>query len=252
MVTLRLENVGASYGGGPVLTGITTPTFRGGEVVALVGPNAAGKSTLFKRMAGLAQGPGQVILKDSRKGEAGICYMPQDAALAAHLTVHESILLACMQHSSAWSVGDEQLRRIDDVIALLGISPLAFRYLDELSGGQRQLVSIAQTLVRSPEVMLMDEPTSALDMRRQVEVLGFMRSEARRRGMIVFVAIHDLNQALRFADQMLVISGGTLMAGGNCEQVVTADMLRTVYGVEARIERCSHGMKHIVIDGVAL
>lgn len=252
MVTLRLENVGASYGGGAVLSGITSPTFCGGEVVALVGPNAAGKSTLFKRMAGLTRGPGQVLLQDSPRGKSGICYMPQDAAQAAHLTVHESILLACMQHRSAWSVGDDQLRRIDDVIALLHISALAFRYLDELSGGQRQLVSIAQTLVRDPEVMLMDEPTSALDMRRQVEVLGFMRSEARRRGMIVFIAIHDLNQALRFADQMLVISGGTLMAGGRCEQVVTTDMLRTVYGVEARIERCSRGMAHIVIDGVAI
>ncbi|MGB3289606.1 MAG: ABC transporter ATP-binding protein [Burkholderiaceae bacterium] len=252
MVTLHLENVGASYGSNAVLSGITTPTFRGGEVVALVGPNAAGKSTLFKRIAGLTQGPGQVLLQSSQKGNAGICYMPQDGALAAHLTAHESILLACMQHSSTWSVGDEQLRRIDDVINLLDIAPLAFRYLDELSGGQRQLISIAQALVRDPEIMLMDEPTSALDMRRQVEVLDFMRSEARRRGMIVFIAIHDLNQALRFADQMLVISNGTMVAGGSCEQVVTADMLRTIYGVEARIERCSRGMKHIIIDGVAI
>lgn len=184
MVKLRLEGVGAAYGWRQVLSDISTPAFAGGQVIAVIGPNAAGKSTLFKRMAGLIGGDGQVRLEDSRKGADGICYMPQDSAVTARLTVYESVLLACKQRQPAWAVHDADLQLIDRIMASLGIADLAFRHLDELSGGQRQLVSIAQTLARDPEIMLMDEPTSALDMRRQVQVLGFIRMLARHHEML--------------------------------------------------------------------
>ncbi|MNN75451.1 putative siderophore transport system ATP-binding protein YusV [compost metagenome] len=112
------------------------------------------------------------------------------------------------------------------------------------------MVSIAQTLVREPEILLMDEPTSALDMHRQVQVLNFMRSLARKREVIVFIAIHDLNQALRFADQVLVIADGTSQGSGPSNEVITEQMLREVYKVEARIEQCSKGLSHILIDDI--
>jgi iron complex transport system ATP-binding protein len=249
MVKLRLDGVGAAYGGRRILSEISTPAFFGGQVVAVIGPNTAGKSTLFKRMAGLVGGPGDVRLEDSRKGLDGICYMPQDSAASARLTVYESVLLACKQQQPTWAVHEADLALIDGIMASLGIGELAFRHLDELSGGQRQLVSIAQTLARDPEIMLMDEPTSALDMRRQAQVLGFMRALARQRGVIVFVALHDLNQALRFADQVLVIADGTAHGSGPCEDVITVAMLRDVYQINARIERCSRGACHVIVDG---
>lgn len=146
--------------------------FVGGQVVAVVGPNAAGKSSLFKRMAGLIEGPGQMLLQGSKKGPQGISYMPQ------------------------------------------GLS------------------------------------ASALDMHRQVQVLGFMRALARKREVIVFIATHDLNQALRFADQVLVIADGTAQGSGPSAEVITEPMLRKVYKVEARIERCSRGQHHILIDDI--
>ncbi|SFO97426.1 iron complex transport system ATP-binding protein [Pseudomonas borbori] len=96
----------------------------------------------------------------------------------------------------------------------------------------------------------MDEPTSALDMHRQVQVLDFMRALARKREVIVFIAIHDLNQALRFADQVLVIANGTTQGSGPSDEVITEQMLRNVYQVEARIEKCSRGQRHILIDGM--
>jgi iron complex transport system ATP-binding protein len=249
MVTLRLEALGARYGDRLALSGITTPDFRGGELVAVVGPNAAGKSTLFRRMAGLVAGPGSVALENARKGQDGICYMPQDSSASARLTVYESILLARKQLDASWSVADDDLAPIDAVMASLGISELAFRYLGELSGGQRQLASIAQTLAREPEVLLMDEPTSALDLHRQLQVLRIMREMARARGLIVLVALHDLNQALRFFDQALVIASGTAYGSGPCKDVITVDMLRQVYRVEARIEPCSLGIGQIIVDG---
>ncbi|EPJ76830.1 MULTISPECIES: ABC transporter ATP-binding protein [Pseudomonas] len=250
MVTLQLENLGARYGQRTVITGVTTTTFFGGQVVAVVGPNAAGKSTLFKRMAGLIEGPGQVVLLDSKKGLAGISYMPQGLNASARLTVYESVLLARKQLTPGWVVHDEELKLVDEILAALGITELSFRNLGELSGGQQQLVSIAQTLVREPEILLMDEPTSALDMHRQVQVLNFMRALARKRQVIVFIAIHDLNQALRFADQVLIIADGTTQGSGPSNEVITESMLREVYKVEARIERCSRGQHHILIDDI--
>lgn len=250
MVTIRLENLGARYGQRTVIHGVTTAAFVGGQVVAVVGPNAAGKSTLFKRMAGLIDGPGQVVLEDSKKGPQGISYMPQGLNASARLTVYESVLLARKQLTPGWVVHDDELKLVDDILAALGITELSFRNLGELSGGQQQLASIAQTLVREPEILLMDEPTSALDMHRQVQVLNFMRALARKRQVIVFIAIHDLNQALRFADQVLVIADGTAQGSGPSAEVISESMLRKVYKVEARIEQCSRGERHILIDDI--
>ncbi|MGF6400893.1 iron complex transport system ATP-binding protein [Pseudomonas frederiksbergensis] len=250
MVKIQLENLGARYGQREIICGVTTATFTGGQVVAVVGPNAAGKSTLFKRMAGLIDGPGQVILQNSKKGSRGISYMPQGLNASARLTVYESVLLARKQLTPGWVVHDDELRLVDDILGALGITELSFRNLGELSGGQQQLVSIAQTLVREPEILLMDEPTSALDMHRQVQVLNFMRALARKREVIVFIAIHDLNQALRFADQVLVIANGTSHGSGPSDEVITEQMLREVYKVEARIEKCSRAQSHILIDDI--
>lgn len=249
MVKLSLDGLGAMHGRTLTISGISTPAFAGGEVVSVIGPNAAGKSTLFKRMAGLLKGPGRVVLEGSLRGPQGICYMPQEAAFSPALTVYESVLLARKQ-GSAWSVAHADLAQIDEVLASLGIGDIAFRPLGELSGGQRQLASIAQTLVRDPEILLMDEPTSALDLHRQVQVLAFMQKLARRRGLLVFIAIHDLNQALRFSDKALVLAGGALRGTGPCDEVISVAMLREVYQVDARIERCSLGIGQVIVDGV--
>lgn len=250
MVSLRLEAVAAGYGRKIVVSGVTTSTIEGGQIVAVIGPNAAGKSTLFKRIAGLIRGSGTVEVLNPRAAGRTLSYMPQDISANAVLTVYESILLARKQGSGiGWGVKDGDLGAIDEVIAALGIQPIAFRNLGELSGGQRQLVAIAQSLVRDPEILLMDEPTSALDLHRQVEVLGLMQQTARRRGMIVLIALHDLNQALRFADQTIVIVDGRMTAVGRSSEVINVDLLRDVYRVQARIENCSRGFPHVIVDG---
>ncbi len=262
MVSLRLHGVGAAYGRRAILSDISIPTVRGGDVVAVVGPNAAGKSTLFKRMAGLLPGPGGVVLDAGkagggagsgaagRGGRGGICYMPQDTAANAVLSVYESVLVARMQ-GAAWRVADADARAVEGALDALGIQGLATRSIGELSGGQRQVVCIAQALVRDPAVLLMDEPTSALDLSRKVEVLALMRAMARARGMILFLALHDLNDVLRYADAAMVLAGGGLAAFGPCGDVLTAELLRGVYGVDARLERCSRGVPHVLVDGVS-
>ena len=234
MVSLTLDNLGASYGRTRILDGISTGKLEGGCLTAVVGPNAAGKSTLFKRIAGLIKGDGKATLEGSKRGRDGICYMPQDTGANAVLTVYESIVLASRQ-GAGWRVGEGDLAEIDRLLESLNIANLAFRNLGELSGGQRQLVAIAQ----------------ALDLHRQIEVLDFMRRLAAKRGMAVLIAIHDLNHALRYCDQTLVIANGRLIASGRTADIVTARMLRETYRIDARIETCSQGLPHVIVDAAA-
>lgn len=247
MVILSLHKVGARFGRREILNDITVPRLDGGSLTAVVGPNAAGKSTLFRRIAGVMRGSGQVRIEGAHRG--GICYMPQDSTANAVLTVFESILLAARGGSGRWRVSDAELARIDQVMALLNIAPLALRNLGELSGGQRQLVSLAQVLIRDPDVLLMDEPTSALDLHRQIEVLELVGQLAARNGMVVMVALHDLNQALRYCAQTLVIAGGRLKAAGRTPEVVTEAMLASTYAIKARIEPCRQGRPQLIVDG---
>jgi len=248
MVALALADVGASYGRTTVLSNVSIDDLKGGSVTAIIGPNAAGKSTLFKRIAALVKGPGLVKLSDTERGSRTICYMPQDTGANAVLTVYESILLSAKQ-GSGWRVADDELDGIDEILKALRIENLAFRGLGELSGGQRQLVSLAQALVRRPEVLLMDEPTSALDLHRQIEVLSLIADLARRNGMIVLIALHDLNHALRYCENTIVIANGAMVASGPTSDVITDAMLRDIYKIDARIERCSQGTPMVIVDG---
>ena len=250
MVALVLEDLGAAYGRRTVLSGFSTDLLKGGSLTAVIGPNAAGKSTLFKRIAGLISGPGTIHLSDAANPRQAIRYMPQDTGGNAVLTVYESVLLAAKQGSS-WRVSDAELRQIDEILAAIDIGDLAFRELGELSGGQRQLVAIAQALVRKPEVLLMDEPTSALDLYRQIEVLAFMQHRARTTGMAVLIALHDLNHALRYCDTTIVVADGRMKAAGPTADVITPAMLREIYRVEARVERCSQGRAMLIVDSTA-
>ncbi|MCJ8055345.1 ABC transporter ATP-binding protein [Shinella curvata] len=248
MVSLVLKDLGARYGRATVLSKVAIELLTPGATTAVIGPNAAGKSTLFKRVAGLISGPGVVQLSEATRGDRAICYMPQDTGSNAVLTVYESLLLAAKQ-GGGWRVNDDELFEIDAILKALRIEDLAFRGLDALSGGQRQLVSLGQALVRKPEVLLMDEPTSALDLHRQIDVLEFVADLARRTGMIVLIALHDLNHALRYCTNTIVIANGEMAASGTTADVITPAMLRDIYRVDARIESCSRGRPMVIVDG---
>jgi iron complex transport system ATP-binding protein len=242
---VRLVDVGAAYGRNPVISGITTPRFAAGDLVAVLGLNGSGKSTLLKRMAGLLTGPGRVELSGAGRGDIG--YLPQDNASPAGLTVYESVLLSA-RRDAGWSVSAAELSRVEATLAMLGLTPLAFRGLDTLSGGQRQLASIAQSLVRQPRLLLMDEPTSALDLHRQFEILKVLRNLAEAQGVVVFVSLHDVNLALRFTSHAMVIANGKLMACGSSSTVISTEMMGSAFKVAARVETCSKGSAFVIVD----
>lgn len=141
MVNLVLKDLGAAYGRTTVLSKVAIELLTPGTTTAVIGPNAAGKSTLFKRIAGLFSGPGVVQLSGATRGERAICYMQQDTGANAVLTVYESLLLSAKQ-GGGWRVNDDELFEVDALLKALRIEDLAFRGLDALSGGQRQLVSL--------------------------------------------------------------------------------------------------------------
>ena len=254
--SLVVRDVAVSYGTRTVLRGVSLPELRNGQVTALLGPNAAGKSTLFRRIVGQLKGPGTVVLDGRDLADlpqldpARPCYLPQDTSANAVLTVFEAVLLAGKQ-GRAWRVSDAEADMVSQVLAMLEIGDLAGRHLEELSGGQRQLVGLGQALVRQPKILLLDEPTSALDLQRQVEVLALLRRLVREQNICVVLAIHDLNQALRFADQVAVLGGGRVVAYGAPAVVLTPGLLREAYGVDARVEHCSRGFPFLIVDGSA-
>ena len=246
MVTLQLTRVSARYGRRAILEDITTPRFQGGQVVALLGPNAAGKSTLFRRILGLLKGEGDVTISNT-SAERPVAYMPQDTGAKAVLTVYESVLLARMQGRSL-KVQPEDLAQVDRALEELNIASLGERDIGDLSGGQRQLVSAAQALVQEPEILMLDEPTSALDLNRQINLLTVLRHLADERQMLILVALHDLGHALRFTDASMVLENGRLIACGTTEEVITPELLHQVYKVRARIEPCSKGRPQLIVE----
>ncbi|WP_207099489.1 ABC transporter ATP-binding protein [Paracoccus shandongensis] len=252
MSGLRIENVSLRYGARPILRGLTLPDLRPGEVTVLAGPNAAGKSTLLRAIAQLAPYRGRIALDGEdlarmpiRRRARLIGVMPQALPAGSSLVVLESVIAALRAGDGFAAGADAQAMA---VLERLGIADLAMEPLDQLSGGQRQMVSLAQAIVRDPRVLLLDEPTSALDLARQVRLLGALRALAAE-GRIVVAVLHDLAMAAQWADRIVLLHRGELHSSGQPATVLTPDLLARVYGVRARVERCSQGRITVLIDG---
>jgi iron complex transport system ATP-binding protein len=251
-MSVRVSGFTFGYGSTPVLKGVSLAAARPGEVVGLVGPNAAGKSTLLKCIAGLLKAKGRIWFNDQevtssehwRTLRRHVTYLPQEYASTAAITVFEAVLIA-RQQTASWRVGDDDVAMVAGILEELRLEPLSLRYLSELSGGQRQMVAVAQSLARNPRVLLLDEPTSSLDLQRQLELLLLVRTLAAEREMTVFIALHDLNLAARFVDRLAILHQGTSYAEGTPSDVLTEMMLWQVYGIEARVVQDEEGYPHI-------
>ena len=251
VMRLEVNDLAFSYGATAVLEGVSMSDARPGRITAIIGPNAAGKTTFFKCLAGLLKHEGSVRLdglelRDLKKEDVTnrIGYLPQEGPVNAVLTVFETLLLA-RKHTMSWRVGEEDLAVAAAVLRDLDIEHLSLRYLNELSGGQKQMVSIAQVLARNPQVLLLDEPTSNLDLQRQLEVLSLLRQVTEERNTITLISLHDLNLAARFADHFVVMNQGGIYASGDAVSVLTPGMLRAVYRVNATVQAGEDGVVQI-------
>jgi iron complex transport system ATP-binding protein len=219
-----------------------------GEIVALVGPNGSGKSTLIKTIAGVHRQSGGSISLDKKNIQTldpidlakMIGYVPQHFTYTLYSTVFETVLLGRRQHIK-WSVSDEELSKVQQALDALEMGHMAGKYMDQLSGGERQKVFIARALAQDPRLFLFDEPTSALDVRYQIEVMETMRAITWERGVAMIIAVHDLNLAYRYADTVLLLDNGKTIGYGKPADILTPECISNVYGVDSFIVENKYG-----------
>lgn len=214
---------------------------RPGEWLGLIGPNGAGKSTLLRAIAGLVAYEGAVSLSDGTAPSAkDLSLVPQTPLWPSGMTVAEYVLLGRTAHLN-WLASESlsDRRIVASVLRRLNLEHFAERLVTNLSGGEAQRVVLARALAQQAPILLLDEPTSALDLGHQSAVLELVDDLRRSDGLSVIAAMHDLSTAARFADRLVLIDEGRLVADGPPDSVLNAELLSAVYGTELTVQRLS-------------
>lgn len=240
-MTLEVRGLTFSYGRREVLRGIDLDAGTG--IVSLIGPNGAGKSTFVKCLSGAlhpsggeAEFDGMSMLDRASRKKMRLAYMPQDPPQPTSMSVLEVMLLGRLE-SLSFAVSDEDVDSAYGTLEMLDLAHLAEHPFNALSGGQAQMVMIAQCLVSEPELMILDEPMNNLDLRRELDMFDVMRQVTDGMGMTTLMVLHDINFAARFSDRIVIMKDGEVYAEGTPKETVTAGMIRDVYGVESTVGR---------------
>ncbi len=252
---LTIRNLQVAYGKTVILDELVLPPLVSGGVVGVLGPNGAGKSTLLRALARVMPSHGEVcysgvnLLACSRvMHQKTVGYLPQSLPQQSSLLVYEALESAL--RTAEHTIGaQEREQRISDVVDNLHIRALVMRALKHLSEGQRQMVGLAQVLIRNTPLLLLDEPTSALDLRWQMLALQAIRQRADQTHAITIIVLHDLNLASRFCDSLILLGPQGLIASGTPKNVIQVETLQKAYRVNARIETTSQEERVVLIDG---
>ncbi|MET9779626.1 ABC transporter ATP-binding protein [Nocardiopsis alba] len=243
--TARLEarDVRLGYGGDPVVPGLSV-RIPDGLVTTVVGANACGKSTLLRGLSRLLEPSGGSVLLDgkdlaktpSREVARVLGMLPQSPTAPEGITVRDLVSRGRHPHQSWWRQwGEDDHEAVEDALRATGTDGFADRDVDELSGGQRQRVWIAMAVAQRTDLLLLDEPTTYLDMAHQLDVLELVSNLNRERGSTVVMVLHDLNLACRYAHHIVAMRAGRIVAQGPPAEVVTEELLREVFSVEATV-----------------
>ncbi|WGY02070.1 ABC transporter ATP-binding protein [Nocardioides sp. QY071] len=223
-----------------------------GTVTGLLGPNGSGKTSLLHVLAGLRRpGGGTVELAGedvhrmpARSRARRIAFLEQHASTTLPLTARQVVELGRIPHRGRWPAArDEGAAEIAAAMRLGGVAHLAERTWSTLSGGERQRVQLARALTQRPDLLVLDEPTNHLDLAHQIDLLATVRAL----GLTTIAALHDLDLAAAFCDRLIVLREGRVVAAGPPADVLTAELVRDVYGVETTVARHDHsGRLHVV------
>ena len=239
--TLTVDHATVGYGDRVVLEDLQL-TVPPGRFSVIVGANACGKSTLLRAMARLLVPRSGAVLLDGKQVHREpartvaqvLGLLPQQPVAPEGIVVADLVGRGRHPHQGPfqrWTTEDDEA--VAQALEAAGVLDLAERSVDELSGGQRQRVWIAMALAQRTDVLLLDEPTTFLDVAHQVEVLDLVTDLNRERGTTVVAVLHDLNLAARYADHLFAMKAGRLVAAGPPGEVVTAELVRDVFGLES-------------------
>ncbi len=241
--SLEARGLRAGYAGRVVVDGLDLAVPQR-AVTVVVGANACGKSTMLKTLARALRPLGGAVLLDGadiaglppRAFARSVGMLPQDPVAPDGLSVADLVGRGRHPHHGwleRWSAHDDDV--VAQALAATATTDLADRHVDELSGGQRQRVWIAMALAQDPDVLLLDEPTTFLDLTHQLEVLDLLRDLNRGRGTTIVMVLHDLNLAARYADHLVVMADGAVLAQGSPAAVITPEVLRTAFRLDALV-----------------
>lgn len=236
---LNIDNISFRYNSQKTLQNIKFKINKG-EATVILGPNGVGKTTLLKCMNSILKPThGNILINDrnirqmdSLEIARKMSYVAQKND-SARITAFDAILLGRRPHIR-WKVTDEDLKKVDAAIKRLNLEHLSLKYVDQMSGGELQKVSIARALVQETDIILLDEPTSSLDMKNQAEILGIIKHIVKEHQVAVVMTMHDLNTALRYADKYIFLQKGAIFNTGKVQQISPC-MVESVYGIPVDI-----------------
>ncbi|WP_373077162.1 ABC transporter ATP-binding protein [Fusobacterium varium] len=242
MLKMNLTDIKISYGKNNIIKNIKAE-FYGGNVVSLIGPNGTGKTTLLKAIAHLIKYEGDIGVI----GETGyknfrdsFTYVPQMSVNNINLTVFEIVLLGRVRDLT-WKIEKIHLNAVAEILDELNLSHLSCSKFSSLSGGQKQMVIMAQAMVSKPKILLLDEPTSALDLKHQLQIMETAKKYTKKTGSITVIVLHDIALAARYSDEILLLHDGYSIQQGIPEEVLKEELLEEIYGVELDISKSSRG-----------
>jgi iron complex transport system ATP-binding protein len=241
---LSVENITFSYGAENVIRNLSA-LFSEGMVYGILGANGSGKTTLLDMLCGMLptlSGQVRFMGKDIRKWKRRdmarrMALVPQEFSIPFDFTVRQVVEMGrhpWLGRFSTLSANDRET--VNRVMDELSVASLENRLVTRLSGGEKQRVVTARALAQTPCLVLLDESTSNLDIKHTISILDVLKRRSREEGLTVIAAMHDMNAAAMFCDELLVLKGGSVIASGPVESVLTEEMIRSAYGVESHVE----------------
>ncbi|WP_404460006.1 ABC transporter ATP-binding protein [Sutcliffiella horikoshii] len=245
MVRLYTKDLNIGYGERLIIKDLSIE-IPDKQITTIIGSNGCGKSTLLKAItriishqSGTILLDGQEIAKENTKSLAKkMAILPQTPESVSGLTVGELVSYGRFPYQKGFGrLTKRDYEVIDWALEVTGTTEFKYRPVDALSGGQRQRVWIAMALAQETEIIFLDEPTTYLDMAHQLEVLELLQKLNREQERTIIMVLHDLNQAARFADYLIALKDGNIVMAGDCEEVITPEVLRSVFQIDAEIGR---------------
>jgi iron complex transport system ATP-binding protein len=244
MSILEVENLTTGYGE-HIISHNLNYYFSEGTITSIIGPNGCGKSTFLKTLARiLASKKGTVVLNSKSLNQYTTKEIAKEVAMLSQvseaqidLSVFDVISYGRYPYQSGWgNLSNKDQQIIQWALAITGLTELARDSVATLSGGQRQRVWIAMALVQDTDIVILDEPTTYLDPAHQLEVLNVLKKINQEQGKTIIMTIHDINLASRFSDEIIAMKKGDIYQAGSPEKVITSEVLREVFHIEAEIE----------------